>query len=768
MKKKATIILLLGLHTFCFAQVKKPAVNINWPNFISRHNLFWEELPLQFNEGAFTGNGRVGMMVYISKEDNGVVFSLGRTDVTDHRKAPDKKTSFGVKGASVVFDYCRLPVGKLLLKPVGKIVSGTIKQDIWNAEITGDIETTAGRIHFKALAPYQHDVQVIEVSSTEKDQKPGLNYKWVFIPGNPVSPRFFTHPTAKESLSYVKNPAPQLSTSGDFKICTQTLLAGGDYATVWNEVRTEKGNSGTLLVSIANDVPDVGQSAKTAAAGIRAFKKHAIEAVKDTHYAWWHSFYKKSFLSIPDARIEAFYWIQLYKMATASRPDGPALDLFGPYYKTSQWPGMWWNLNIQLTYFPVYTSNHLELGENMITIVDENFEGLLSRFCGPKLGDLCWTMHNYWKQYAYAGNSKAITEKWLPKAWRILDCYKEYMTAGANGEIHLKPMESPEYNQSDKFLNTNYNLANLRWLLNTMIQTAAKSDLYAKEIVEWKSILSHLVAYPADENGLMIGSDQPLAMSHRHYSHLLALYPLYQLNPDKKEDSLLVDRSVDHWHKIGDGKGLAGYSFTGAASLYASLGRGDDALKNIQQLLTGNTGISQFHANTFYTESGGRNEVIETPLSGAASVMELLLQSWGGKIRVFPALPSSWRNASFADLRAEGGYLISAVFRNSQISWIRIKSKTGAPFILKTTDVKLLEAEPSGSYTIKKIDADEMQITLKAGASILLINKKSGEVSLGPAKHDSDLTMPFGVKKGKQLQKNQDWKVDDFLPDLQY
>ena len=32
--------------------------------------------------------------------------------------------------------------------------------------------------------------------------------------------------------------------------------------------------------------------------------------------------------------------------------------------------------------------------------------------------------------------------------------------------------------------------------------------------------------------------------------------------------------------------------------------------------------------------------VIETPLSGAQCIHDMLLQSWGGKIRVFPAVPS--------------------------------------------------------------------------------------------------------------------------------
>ncbi len=41
------------------------------------------------------------------------------------------------------------------------------------------------------------------------------------------------------------------------------------------------------------------------------------------HRVWWHRFYRKSFLSIPDAKLQSFYWIQLYKIASAARRDAP-------------------------------------------------------------------------------------------------------------------------------------------------------------------------------------------------------------------------------------------------------------------------------------------------------------------------------------------------------------------------------------------------------------------------------------------------------------
>ena len=60
----------------------------------------------------------------------------------------------------------------------------------------------------------------------------------------------------------------------------------------------------------------------------------------------------------------------------------------------------------------------------------------------------------------------------------------------------------------------------------------------------WQSVLYDLVAYPMDENGLLIGKDMPYAFSHRHYSHLLAIYPLYLLNT---EQPVLLTSSRSHW-----------------------------------------------------------------------------------------------------------------------------------------------------------------------------------------------------------------------------
>ena len=667
----------------------------------------------------------------------------------------------GIPGANVMYDFCRLDIGKMVLRPIGKIISGTLRQDLWNAEIRGKILTDLGEVSFRALTPYDKMVNLIEVTSTEKKDGKKADYKWEFLPGNPASPRAQVFPDNAESKAYITNPPPAISKDGDITYCVQTLLAGGDYATAWKEQASGKQGQSSLFIAIANEVPAANRSKGIATQAILGVANQKVSLLNKLHRDWWHNFYQQSFLSVPDARIEAFYWIQLYKMASGTRRDGPPLDLFGPWFRVSQWPGLWWNLNIQLTYWPFYQSNHLDLSENLNWLIDEKFDALLDAAKGSRLGDFAWAMHNYWLQYSYSGDWKSIQEKWVPKAMKIAAAYEKMEQRDVSGKIGLLPMGSPEYKGFETFPNTNYNLAILRWLLNSLIESNEKFNTRPIEVSKWKQTVADLVPYPVDQNGLMIGSNQPVDQSHRHYSHLLGLYPLFQLNPDAQADRELVDKSVVHWHKIGGGKGLAGYSFTGAASLYAALGRGNDAYAILQNFLLGNIGISQLLSNTFYVEAGGRNPVIETPLSAAASTMELLLQSWGNKIRIFPAVPDLWKEASFDQLRARGGFLVSASRKAGKTEWVWIKSLAGEPCILKVNN--WTTAICKDNRNILSLGNGEFKVDLKAGEELVLFNQTSlTKAIISPVKHLTNEKNIFGVKKGKQLPKDQSWPLPEY------
>lgn len=153
-----------------------------------------------------------------------------------------------------------------------------------------------------------------------------------------------------------------------------------------------------------------------------------------------------------------------------------------------------------------------------------------------------------------------------------------------------------------------------------------------------------------------------------------------------------------------------GFSCTGASSLHAAFGNGDKALEYLNRLFA-----LTLRPNTMYMESG---PVIETPLSGAQCVHDMLLQSWGGKIRVFPAVPSSWDEATFHDLRTEGAFLVSAVRKAGKTIGIRIKSLSGSPCILHTDmENPVLKAS---NASIKKLSNGEYELKLNKGETAIL------------------------------------------------
>src|ERR1051325_8169735 len=60
--------------------------------------------------------------------------------------------------------------------------------------------------------------------------------------------------------------------------------------------------------------------------------RQGVARLEAAHRRWWHAYYPESFLTFPDARLEAYYWIQIYKLGSAMRADGPILDLNGPWF----------------------------------------------------------------------------------------------------------------------------------------------------------------------------------------------------------------------------------------------------------------------------------------------------------------------------------------------------------------------------------------------------------------------------------------------------
>jgi len=227
----------------------------------------------------------------------------------------------------------------------------------------------------------------------------------------------------------------------------------------------------------------------------------------------------------------------------------------------------------------------------------------------------------------------------------------------------------------------------------------------------WREVLENLTDPPADGYVLRIGRDFAYEMSHRHFSHLFAFYPLHLLNPSNPEERKMMEQSMNHWLSI-DGN-LLGYTWTVAALMSATLGDGEAALAYLNRLKEFLT------SNTMYVENG---PVIETPLSAAESIHNMLLQSWEDVIRVFPAVPAKWKDVSFRNLRAQGAFLVSAVRKNGTTRFVRIESLAGQPCRVATDIEGAIRIHSEDKIDHTMLENGIVELSLAKGQSATLFS----------------------------------------------
>ena len=667
-------------------------LQVDWPAFLAQHDLVWDRMPADYYEGPFVGNGLLGTILFRDdQQTNTLRFEIGRTDVYDHRT----KGSYGVG---------RLPIGQLLLTPAGTIQKVSLRNDLWNAEIRGEIVTSSGTLKLRCYVPSGESLIVLNLQGTGAEKSAVCRFR----PEQGNHPRRTVAPNRDKGQTYEPNPPFVVAQKDGIEVVTQPLLVGDDYATAWSDQPNADG-SRTVLLTVANrwarELKPATGSAEDAVATIQAARNGNLAALEKAHRDWWHQFYPASFVSIPDARTESFYWIQLYKLASATRSDRPVIDLMGPWFRKSIWACYWVNLNVQLAYYTEGIVNHLELGEPLYQLMERRTDQLIHNVpeayqndcaalgnpvgydalnAGIGIKDdpnfrlnliaLPWLMQLFYNHNQMTMDDQRLRNVIYPLLKRTFQVYVRVLKLGADGKYHVPFAFSDEYGPAN---DTSMNLALARWGFQTLIATAGRLKIDDPLLPQWQDRLANLADYPADENGIRIGSDSAFAKPHRHYSHLFALFPLYVLNVEQNPDRLpLMKKSVRHFTDL-DGDNCM-FKFTGASSLWASLGDGEQALKYLNRSLEIlPRKVPTVGPNTLYSEHGW--ETFESPIASSRCVLDLLIQSWGGTIRLFPACPAAWPDAAFHNLRAEGGFIVSARRKAGKTQWVRIKSLAGEP-----------------------------------------------------------------------------------------
>ena len=95
---------------------------------------------------------------------------------------------------------------------------------------------------------------------------------------------------------------------------------------------------------------------------------------------------------------------------------------------------------------------------------------------------------------------------------------------------------------------------------------------------------------------------------------------------------------------------------------------------------------------------------LEGNFAFAAGIQEMLLQSHTGTVRIFPAIPASWHDVSFRQLRAQGAFLISATRERGKVTAVRIDPPRGGT--IRLADPFPTDAAPriAGAESVSRQD----------------------------------------------------------------
>lgn len=686
------------------------------------YGLHFDHIPTVWDEGIPLGNGIMGTLVWQKGEN--LRLALDRADLWDLR--PVKEFS----GPDYSYKFICDAVEKKDLKPVYEMIDARTSRDIAPTKIP------AGAIEFpvKALgevASVDLDVRTAVCTIVWKNGVAGQfftsatdrtgHFRFTNLPGklelNWQAPAF----EAPEGSKVASNALARLGYKPGRTVrkgnrITYTQKAYGDVK-YEVDIRWTCPDAHSLEGVYCLTTQGTWYSEQTAAGKMMdAYTKDFRSALQE-HVEWWKKYWEQCRIDLPDKVLERQWYLEMYKFGAASRKDAPPICLQAVWTadngQTPPWRGDFHNdLNTQLSYWPGYASNHLEesaVFTDWLWRIKDNSEAYTRQFFGvdglnvPCISTLDgknlggwnpyshqpaasgWLAHHFYLQWKYSADQDFLKDRAYPWVKEAARYFEQISIKGADGKRRLPLSSSPEINDNslDAWFKetTNFDLACIRFTLRAAREMAEALGL-DEEAAHWKDLESEWPDFASDATGLCIAPGYPLQYTHRHLSHLLAIHPLGLLDVSQgKEVERLVRRSIHHYEEMGT-RGWVGYSYSWLANMQARVLDGDAAARSLHIFIKAFCSPNSFHLNGDQLKKGYsgftyRPFTLEGNFACASAIQEMLLQSHTGVIRVFPAVPEYWQDASFKDMRAMGAFLVSASMKGGNVERITVRSEKG-------------------------------------------------------------------------------------------
>ena len=218
---------------------------------------------------------------------------------------------------------------------------------------------------------------------------------------------------------------------------------------------------------------------------------------------------------------------------------------------------------------------------------------------------------------------------------------------------------------------------------------------------------------------------------HRHISHLMALFPMDQINPESEYFVPAVN-ALKH-----RGDAATGWSMGWKVNLWARAQDGDHAHIIIKNALKHSTtyGTDQSQGGIYYNLFDSHAPFqIDGNFGVCSGMAEMLLQSAHGYVNILPALPAVWeKNGAVTGMKAMGNFTVDFNWTEGKCQKATITSNAGAELKVRCT---------RGAMTL-----DKAKVTVN-GVEVPVTVDENGIATITCAKDDVveiDFTTETGI-----------------------
>jgi len=283
-----------------------------------------------------------------------------------------------------------------------------------------------------------------------------------------------------------------------------------------------------------------------------------------------------------------------------------------------------------------------------------------------------WIAQHFYDYYLFTGDREFLRERVVPFLREIAIFYEDFLVEDEAGTLCFIPSLSPENRPGNGnslvSINATMDVAVCREVLTNLCDSCELLEIEEEGVPRWRAMLGRLPAYAINEDGALaewLHPDFDDNYRHRHQSHLYPIFPGFEITQEHNPEIFEAGRIAVEKRLVVGLTSQTGWSMAHMANSYARLGQGDRALECLELLTRGSTGPNLFTYHNDWRQMGltcGDGAMppfqIDANFGIAAAVLEMLVFSKPGLVKLLPALPAKWSSGKVTGICCRGGITV--------------------------------------------------------------------------------------------------------------